>query len=179
MKERSGPGGEASSSGSTLFRRPATGMVVTRAEVGLAIRHAQRLMADVVVPGRSISLSRRVMVPKGNLLRICTGSRRASSVSQMRVSERLEKSPFVSMVGCSTRHCDLAAIGQVHLFPLEDLDRDRVLVFPEVPVIGVLLADLERRHPHEVEESGIIERLRRRGLSVWSRPCSRKKPESG
>ena len=50
-----------------------------------------------------MSLSRSVMVPNGNLLRICTGRRRASSVSQRRVSERLENMPLVSITGWSTR----------------------------------------------------------------------------
>ena len=59
------------------------GRCVTRLEVGLAVGHAQRLGLAVVRRGSTISFSRSVMVPKGNLLRICTGSRRASSVSQM------------------------------------------------------------------------------------------------
>src|SRR5215210_4358660 len=69
------------------------------AEICLPIAHAQRLMAEAEAPGRTMSLSRRVMVPKGNLVRICTGSLRASSVSQMRVSERLETRPLVSITG--------------------------------------------------------------------------------
>ena len=68
------------------------------AEIGLLVGHAQA-PAGAPLPGMTMFFSRSVMVPKGNLVRICTGSRRSSSVSQTRVSERLENSPLVSITG--------------------------------------------------------------------------------
>ena len=83
------------------------------------------------------------------------------------------------MTGRSTRQSTSLPSGSSIFSRFVDLDRDRVLVLPEVPVVHVLLADLERRDPHEIEERRIVERVGAASARVLSLPVSRKKPESG
>src|SRR4051794_35657170 len=65
---------------------------------------------------------------------------------------------------------DLLAARQLHPLPLHHLDRDRILLFPEISLEDVLLSYFQRRDTHEIEESRIVERIGRARLDLIAAP---------